>query len=359
MPGTYQAEQDITASTPGVVTIRAANGRGSVTTGSISISTSNVVVDGFQTANNDPNGNSSGKYGLTIIAVTGASTSNVTVQNTNTHGLFIQQTSNVTFRNVDAGWDHTCNQVQNGGDGGEDGVVINSPSPAAPTTHLTFDNVTIHDVDRWQGGVQSNGLCSNGQHTDGMQIYAATYLTIENSHFYNDATSDIMARPCCSGGEILDHWSFVNDEFSPILEGGSANEVTVGAGDNCGGSDNFAFENVTIDGSIRFGCSGGPGTVTNSIIKQGGYDCNGQNATYAYDVFEGAASTCTSTPHAKSCTPTWADASHANGNYDTTSTDTCARDAADKAAGNYPTTDIHGVSRPLGAGPDAGANESG
>ena len=61
--------------------------------------------------------------------------------------------------------------------------------------------------------------------------------------------------------------------------------------------------------------------------------------------------------HAKTCTPSFADSSHANGNIDLNPSDTCAKNYVPPPAGTFPATDIHGTSRPQGTNVDAGAHE--
>ncbi len=357
--GTYPA-QAISDSPSGTdaITIKSNNGLAKVTTGSLSVSTSYVTLDGFTTGAGDHSG-----YGIASIGASDNTGGNprtethVTFKNIVTHGLFIA-TDNVTVQNVVVGPTHACDAVAAGLQ--EDGVLIATQVAAQGSAHdISFDNLTVHDVDRWQDGIQSHGTCEN--HTDGMQFFSGDGVTIENSHFYRNATSNILARPCCDGSPKLDNWTLENNEFGATLEGG--NGVLIGASaEGCNVSTGFLIQNNVFSGeSLRLGCTGTPAVVRSNIFAIPSFDnCAGgdRNGTYSYNVFgSGADSSCTGSSHAKTCDPTWADPTHASGNYDTAASDTCARDAADPV--HFPALDIHGVSRPIGSAPDAGANEAG
>jgi chitodextrinase len=242
--------------------------------------------------------------------------------------------------------------------GGEDGLLVGALYPSwTPSSYVTLDNVTVHDVDRWINPSvgAASGTCT--VHTDGIQTFGADHLTIRNCHIYRTATSLIMSKPE-SGGEIEDNVTIENCMFGPTLEGG--NGVLIGAsGAPCFGTNTFLIQNNTFAGlGLRLGCSGAPAIVRSNTLPIG--SCSGidQNGTYSYNVFAvGTIDTaCIGSSHAKVCNPVYSDPNRATtGDYSRSAFDTCATDAGDPA--NFPATDIFGRARDLGTAPDAAADE--
>ena len=52
---------------------------------------------------------------------------------------------------------------------------------------MTVDGVTFHDIS--DNGNQCSGFSNSGVHVDCIQILGASNITIQNSSFYNCATS--------------------------------------------------------------------------------------------------------------------------------------------------------------------------
>ncbi len=260
--------------------------------------------------------------------------------------------SHVLLKNGTIGPYHACLT------GGEDGLLVSALYPSwTPSSYVTLDNVTIHDIDRWINPSvgAASGTCS--QHTDGIQTFGADHLTIRNSHIYRTATSLIMSKPE-SGGEIEDNVTIENSMFGSTLEGG--NGVLIGAsGAPCYGTNTFLIQNNTITGQgLRLGCSGPRAIVRSNILPSD--LCSGidRNGTYSYNVFAvGTTDTaCIGSSHAKVCNPVYADPNRAaTGDYSRSGLDTCAKDAGDPA--NFPATDIFGQLRGVGTAPDAAADE--
>jgi hypothetical protein len=265
--------------------------------------------------------------------------------------------SHLTLKNGSFGPYHACIA------GGEDGLVISALYPSwTPSSYITLDNVTVHDIDRWidPSVGAASGVCS--QHTDGIQTFGADHLTIKNSHIYRTATSLIMSKPEGGGAAgFEDNVTLQNNMFGSTLEGG--NGVLIGAsGAPCYGTNNFLIQDNTFGGGIglRLGCSGPPAIVrSNTIDSYAGDMCSGieRNAAYTYNTFSvGVDPSCTSTSHAKVCNPSYSDANrNTDGNYSRSPSDTCATGASDPV--NFPATDMFGTTRPSGAAPDAAADE--
>ena len=260
--------------------------------------------------------------------------------------------SHVLLKNGTIGPYHACLT------GGEDGLLVSALYPSwTPSSYVTLDNVTVHDIDRWTNPSvgAASGTCA--QHTDGIQTFGADHLTIRNSHIYRTATSLIMSKPEAVG-EIEDNVTIENSMFGSTLEGG--NGVLIGAsGAPCYGTNTFLIQNNTVTGQgLRLGCSGPRAIVRSNILPSD--SCSGidRNGTYSYNVFAvGTTDTaCIGSLHAKVCNPVYSDPNRAStGDYSRSAFDTCATDAGDPA--NFPATDIFGQVRGVGTAPDAAADE--
>ena len=128
----------------------------------------------------------------------------------------------------------------------------------------------------------------------------------------------------------------------------------------CGVDGGILVQNNTFWGNVDADSNCKNSVFRNNVVI-GNQPCanwgGGEVWTWGYNVFANPGASCAGTANAKQCTPSFVDASHANGNGDIVANDPCVKSAADP--GKYPAKDIHGISRPQGSGPDSGANEVG
>jgi hypothetical protein len=279
----------------------------------------------------------------------------VVVRNFVAKYLFVQA-AYVTFEHGEVGPYSVCAGVAAGGP--EDGVTIAGMGrlggPYTPSEHVTIDDVSIHDI-LW------NGSCG-GAHTDAIQSFSSRYLTIKNSRVWNGETSLLIAYSFDdSDPSQIDHMLIENNQFGSVRQ--PAHGLSIGSKtDECGSHDivlenNTFYGNVTAD--ITCGQNPAPRFRNNVVLNDNACSAGGPPTSfdYSYNVWADPGYACADTNHAKVCTPAFVDPSHSNGNGDITSNDPCVKSAADP--NNYPPTDIHGIKRPQGTGPDAGANEIG
>ena len=91
----------------------------------------------------------------------------------------------------------------------EDGIQIWQRSGVA-NNRVLLDGVTVHDISDHNN--TCSGTAGSGRHVDCIQILAGHYITVQNSTFYNCATSDIIARPY---NDSLDHITVQNNFLDP------------------------------------------------------------------------------------------------------------------------------------------------
>jgi hypothetical protein len=202
--------------------------------------------------------------------------------------------------------------------------------------------------------------CGSGKHVDSMQGYGISNLVMSDSVFYGCPGECMIFRPYAGGtpGPI----TIENTIFNQVQDPGQA--VAIGSsmqsdGDQCGGAITIENNTFVNGAAVHGGCWNNPQVLFRSNIMTGS-SCGfgGSNVSYQYNVFTGGGS-CGS--NAKSCTPSYLSASSSvtvQGDYHLAATDSCARGAADQAAGSYPATDIDGQPRPQGTAVDAGADET-
>ena len=244
--------------------------------------------------------------------------------------------SHVLLRDGTIGPYHACVA------GGEDGLLVSALYPSwTPSSYVTLDNITVHDIDRWINPSvgAASGTCS--VHTDGIQTFGADHLTIRDCHIYRTATSLIMSKPE-SGGEIEDNVTIENCMFGSTLEGG--NGVLLGAsGASCYGTNTFLIRNNTFTGQgLRLGCSGGRAIVRSNILPVGCAPVSTRTArTPTTSSRSGQPTRRASGLTRKGLQPPLLrpEPSGHRGLL-TQPLDTCAKDAGDPA--NYPATDIFG-----------------
>jgi hypothetical protein len=279
--------------------------------------------------------------GLDIEGTVAGTPTNVTVSNFKVGTVFIKG-SHLTLAH---GFIGPFNAAPTGT---EDGIVVGAYATTpnwTPSDHILIDDVTIHDISRWLNPACGLPCGSNSQHTDGMQMYGCVFCTIQNSHIYRNATSEILVRP--SSGGALDHILVKNTETGDNLEPGGNDVMFGSSGEACYGTNDIVVENSTM-GSLRLGCGGAPSIARNNLIRSGAYVCSGidRNATWTYNSFGAGTvdATCVGSTGTRVCNATFVDASRAaTGNYDLDPSDTCAKGHGGPTI--FQPFDIHGDAR--------------
>jgi hypothetical protein len=219
---------------------------------------------------------------------------------------------------------------------------------------VTIDHVTIHDI--------RNSGCGN--HVDGIQLYSWHNFTLRDSRIYNTDSSLVLGysfdeqEPAQTDRILIE-----NNFFGSVPHLGHG--ITLGAASGspsytCG-SEHEIIQNNTFYGNAGadIACGTHPAAVFRNNIVLSRYACTGpiMEWTWSYNVFANPGPGCAGTPHAKVCTPRFADPAHTNGNADLARNDVCAVNAVKSGKGTFPATDIHGTKRPQGKAVDAGADE--
>jgi hypothetical protein len=337
------------------VTFQAEGGLGSVTlTGGLTVNSSYVTLDGFQGASGVRF--LLGTYeGCTATPGHGwpcpSSYNHITLSHFKfNYGL--AGADYVTLSHGEIGPADPC-----AGTTSEDGLQFygrgNAASPSSsPNSHVLIDDVYIHNV-------HNSGFPSPcGAHTDAIQGFGYDHWVIRNSRFANNDTCVLAYSQNNANAQDVDSITIENNVFSS--NGALSHCISLGNnGSTPCGSDNhnnLIQNNTFLSGLVADTQCGGGVTATfrNNIVVQS-FWC-GQNAAsvwaYDYDAFANPGANCSTTSHARVCSPTFA-----NGSGDLSPSDTCARDSVLSAPGTYSGTDIHGTPRPLGAAPDIGADE--
>lgn len=231
------------------------------------------------------------------------------------------------------------------GGGPEDGVDIWQNNPGVASTRVTFDHDVIHDIS------DNGNECGSGKHVDGMQILAGHFITVTRTTFYNNATSDIIARPF---NDTLDNIDIENNYMQEVVTPGAA--LNLGNSTDTISGTNKVWYNRIESVSVIF--SSGTVSMKGNIFATGSCQTGG---VYDHNVFDPSFSAVCGTNGVKG-TPQFVgptpSPSFGNGivpNYAIKSTDTLAKDHGDPA--NFPATDIVGTTRPQGGTPDIGAFE--
>ncbi len=246
--------------------------------------------------------------------------------------------SHVAITGGQIGPNNSCNT------GWEDGLQI-WDNGSASASYVTVDGVTFHDVS--DNGNECSGYANTGVHDDCIQLLGASNVTIENSHFYNCATSDVIGRPYSTP---LSNITIQNNMMGPVVTPGAS----INIGNTADVCTNVVIQYNTVFGTYPSAVCGGSGSSGNFVLGNifpGYYPAAG--FTSAYNISEDTAPLGTGS---KKCTPAFAVLASLVADYHLLARDTCAIGAGDPA--NYPPTDIDGQARPQGGTVDAGADEA-
>jgi len=323
-------------------------------------SPSNLVFDGF-----DINGQFHASY-----SGVGAGASNITLENSHVYGwnalgpmLLLRDVVNFTAQNDEVG--PACCQA--------DGIqlAIRSEGNSNPQ-NVVFDRLYVHDIantcstEPRYPDCAGNGAgdgCTSCEHVDGIQAFGGQGITIRNSRFYNAGTQNIFLQS--ANGGTFSNVTIENTMVSTSY-GSPTNSVSL-SGPGVSVFSGFArFRNNTFQKDVRiYQRVLAPGTqveFTNNIAffrgdEGGAQPCTYEagdgstiTPTYSHNLF--GDKTCGATDLAGSPTyvnpnPATPDLSLASGSR--------GIDAGDPT--NYTPTDIDGITRPQGNGPDIGAGE--
>jgi hypothetical protein len=336
---------------PGAANVVIAGGAGVTITGTLAVYASHVTVSGFT---------DTASTGLAVGAGGGCAafpcsfpTTHVTVMNFHVQSMTVIGDT-ILVKNGVVGPHDVCSQG-----GTEDGIVVGGLGSGlgpnwTPSNHVTIDHVTIHDI--------RNSGCGN--HVDGIQLYSWHNFTLRDSRIYNTDSSLVLGysfdeqEPAQTDRILIE-----NNFFGSVPHLGHG--ITLGAASGspsytCG-SEHEIIQNNTFYGNAGadIACGTHPAAVFRNNIVLSRYACTGpiMEWTWSYNVFANPGPGCAGTPHAKVCTPRFADPAHTNGNADLARNDVCAVNAVKSGKGTFPATDIHGTKRPQGTAVDAGADE--
>jgi len=276
---------------------------------------------------------------------------NVTVRNFTGLAYHIAG-NNISFIGGSYGGFNGCTGPQE--DIGQSWQLPDSSGTYHASSNILIDGVVHHDI------TDNNNTCAGfgDKHVDCLQILAGHFVTVQNSTFYNCATSDIIARPF---RDSLNDLTIRNNFMGEVIRPGAS--LNLGSGDNGGdliGGNNVIYGN-TILGSVAVGCRpAGCLKYYSNILSIG--SC-GTNVTFEGNVFaQSWSATCGTL--AKKAMPSFVgptpSPSYNNGirpNYHLSASDTVAIGAG-TLTGLYP-TDIDGDARPTTSRPDAGADQRG
>ena len=267
----------------------------------------------------------------------------VTLRNTTGKSIFIKG-EDILVKGGDYGGFDACLA-----DNSEDIVRIWQQNGIA-SSRVTFDGVDIHDVTDHNNECADGELGTVGRHVDGMQIFGGHFITVKNSRFYNNATSNILAQPYI---DTLNDLIIENNFFQNIMNPGTA--LLLGDSGHTIGGVNIVRHN-TILGYFSSAITGGSVQVYGNVIGTG--TCQ-SNVTYSHNIFHPSSAVCGSS--ASAGTPSYVGPTPAPQylntmpDYHLSSSDTVAVDRGN--INEYPVTDIDGQIRYFGNAPDIGADE--
>jgi hypothetical protein len=205
------------------------------------------------------------------------------------------------------------------------------------STGILIDGASFHDARLSPGSVD---------HVECLQIWGTDHLTIRNSRFRDCEQHDVFFS---GEGEPVSDVTFEQNFAGPVITGFYSLRIT--ASDPNEGCKNILFRYNSTGSPIGLTC--GPAAVNVRLVGNVGPLGVGlcdSRYDYSHNVWEGAF-----------CGAT--DLNAPSNFVDPASNDlhlkpgAVAIDNGDPA--DYPAKDIDGKTRPVGAGPDAGASESG
>jgi chitodextrinase len=258
-----------------------------------------------------------------------------TIRNVVNHGLWMQGSSNISIigGEVTCGFCDYHSHIQNGG------------SDSAPPRNILFDGVYFHD---WHS--------VSGEHTECLQILGGDNVTIRNSTFKNcatgngglGATADLHIS-FYGTGPVTRNILIEDNFFYP-----SGNMYAIQSGDYT----NLDFRYNSIASPVLVGGGWGDGTPVEFVGNVMGFSGCSAPVTgtgpvapfvWRYNVLSGG-----------SCSSTDVNAPSGFVNSSSDLHLTAGSAAINRGdSSTYPSRDIDGQARPLGAAPDAGADERG